>query len=124
MGLPLPDDQDTSELPPKNMQKYYSETYREYVSCNENVAYSSRQVVGSIYSRTRVPTDTHSNRDLALLDIDKLISFDAGSLDEQGDRVKYMRMVAGLMNQSRRRIDETPMELDELVRIARLNFNS
>lgn len=79
--------------------------------------------MGSIYSRTRVATDTHSNRDLALLDIDKLISFDLGSLHEQGERVKYMRMVAGLMNQSRR-MEETPRGLDELVRLARHHFES
>lgn len=42
------------------------------------------------------------NRDLALLDIDKLISLSSGSLDEQGDRVKYMRMVAKLMEQATR----------------------
>ena len=58
---------------------------------------SRREVVGSIYSRTRVATDTRANRDLALLDVDKLISFDVGSLQDSGERVKYMRMVAALM---------------------------
>lgn len=105
------------------MQKYYSDAYHEYADRNENVIFSSRQVVGSIYSRTRVATDTHFNRDLALLDIDKLISFDVGSLSEYGERVKYMRMVAGLMNQSRRREESTP-GLDELVRLARHHFDA
>lgn len=82
------------------MQKYYSEAYQDYVARNESLAYSSKLVVHSIYSRTRAPTDTFSNRDLALLDIDKIISLNSGSLREQGDRVKYMRMVAGLMKQN------------------------
>ena len=63
------------------MQRYYSETYKEYVNRNENVAFSSRLAVKHIFLRTNVPTDTFKNRDLALLDIDKLLSLETGSLD-------------------------------------------
>jgi hypothetical protein len=70
------------------------------------VAYSARQVMDSIFSQTRVPTDTFSNRDLALLDIDKIISLNSGSLKEQGERVKYMRMVAGLMQHNSNRSEQ------------------
>lgn len=77
----------------------------------------------SIYSRTRTPTDTFSNRDLALLDIDKLISLNSGSLKEQGERVKYMRMVTGLMQQNRNRSQESNSQLSAIVRMARVHFS-
>jgi hypothetical protein len=72
-----------------------------------------------------VPTKTHSNRDLALLDVDKIISLNQASLKERGERVKYMRMVSGLMQQSERVAHGSPnRQIQHLVRLARLHYMS
>ena len=80
MGLPLPDHTTGNNQKNCNMQRYYSQTYREYVARNENVTFSARDTTAQIFRKTKTATDTHSNRDLALLDIDKLISLNIGSL--------------------------------------------
>ena len=80
MGLPLPDDNSPNTQKSSDMQRYYSQTYREYVTRNENVTFSARHTTAQIFSKTKTATDTHSNRDLAFLDIDKLISLNTGSL--------------------------------------------
>lgn len=84
MGYPLPKETLHPNKNTKDMQKYYSQTYRDYVDTQQQENQARREVVGSIYSRTRVPTDTRANRDLALLDVDKLISFNVGSLQDSG----------------------------------------
>jgi hypothetical protein len=36
--------------------------------------------MSSLLNRTRIPTNTHGNRSLALLDIDKIVSLNQASL--------------------------------------------
>lgn len=64
----------------KDLQKYYSELFREAIENNPSTAYSSQRIITSIFSRTRVPTDTYDSRELSLLDIDKAISLGSASL--------------------------------------------
>jgi hypothetical protein len=46
-------------------------------------------------------------------------------LDERGDRVKYMRMVSGLMQQNLRTSNPQPnRQIQNLVRLARLHYLS
>jgi hypothetical protein len=60
-----------------------------------------------------------------LLDIDKIISLSHSSLDERGERVKYMRMVSGLMQQNLRTSNPQPnRQIQNLVRLARLHYLS
>ena len=53
-----------------------------------------------------------------------MISFDSASLKDQGERVKYMRMVSGLMQQSERTSQNPNMQIQHLVRLARLHYMS
>lgn len=78
----------------------------------------------SLLNRTRIPTNTHSNRSLALLDIDKIVSLNQASLKERGERVKYMRMVSGLMQQADRTNASPNRQIQQLVRLARLHYIS
>jgi hypothetical protein len=80
--------------------------------------------MSSVLNRTRVPTNTHANRSLALLDIDKIISLNHSSLQERGERVKYMRMVSGLMQQAERAHGSPNRQIQQLVRLARLHYMS
>ena len=92
------------------MQRYYSQTFHEYLQINENVSFSARSAITQIFTKTRDSTPTFTNRDLALLDIDKIISFNTGSLRQQGDRVRSMQMVAQLMQEEPRR-EETTLDV-------------
>lgn len=80
--------------------------------------------MSSLLNRTRIPTNTHSNRSLALLDIDKIVSLNQASLKERGERVKYMRMVSGLMQQAERTSASPSRQIQQLVRLARLHYMS
>ena len=127
MGFPLePAEAPQPEHhPPKDLQKYYSDLYREAVEKHASESYDVKQTMSSIFSRTKVPTRTHGNRELALLDVDKLLAFNTKSINEKDDRVKYMRMVSGLMQQSERTGDNPAVrQMQHLVRMARLHFLS
>ena len=80
--------------------------------------------MSSLLNRTHVPTNTHGNRNLALLDIDKIVSLNHASLQERGERVKYMRMVSGLMQQAARVSTSPNRQIQQLVRLARLHYMS
>lgn len=80
--------------------------------------------MSSLLNRTRIPTNTHNNRSLALLDIDKIVSLNQASLKERGERVKYMRMVSGLMQQADRTSTSPNRQIQQLVRLARLHYMS
>jgi hypothetical protein len=82
MGFPLDNSPEPPPSPALDLQRYYSQLYREYTS-GDSSAFSLRQAVGSILSRTRLPTKTYDNRELALLDVDKILSFNTGSLKEK-----------------------------------------
>jgi hypothetical protein len=80
--------------------------------------------MSSLLNRTRIPTNTHNNRSLALLDVDKIVSLNQASLKERGERVKYMRMVSGLMQQADRTSASPNRQIQQLVRLARLHYMS
>jgi hypothetical protein len=123
MGFPLQPAQ-AEVHPEKDLQKYYSHLYREITEADQEDEHTSLALC-SILTRTRVPTATRKNRALALLDIDKIISLNQSSLDERGERVKYMRMVSGLMQQNIRTSNPQPnRQIQNLVRLARLHYLS
>jgi hypothetical protein len=73
------------------LKKYYSRLLGMHSKIGQIYGIPAKRVISSILTKGNQPTQTFCNRELGLLDIDKLISFDLNSLFENSKRVEQMK---------------------------------
>jgi hypothetical protein len=83
MGFPIKRDKVHQIKKKKDYQakikKYYAKLLRMHTKIGYTYGVPAKRIISSILTKGNRPTQTFSNRDLGLMDIDKLLSFDMSS---------------------------------------------